>query len=326
MSRPLERTLIVVVLAGLAAVVPALRGRDDGSLPSTTSNVTSSTTLATAARIDYPSEEAPALSTTVIRGPITTTGNRVNDPVLIEPPGPINTRSREATVATAPDSHRSTPTTAGPPPARSAVSTSLTPLTTGRQATTTSQLLPIVPRGATAQPETPGRCATVQELWEADGYPVEDACTLEKVKQVFNRAWTGTDRQRRSAIRNSHLLDEVFVALDEYGRTHDAGLFDPGTRGEWTVVFHDIRWRGGPRYDRAVVAVTHGFVHPDYPHSPRWTSTAVQVGGEWKLSYRRSYCLQADAILESTGSEVRCPPDPDPGVNEHEDPDAIREY
>lgn len=199
--------------------------------------------------------------------------------------------------------------------------------TSGAGSLVASQIggLETFPHRSETQQSPPRTCAAVQELWEADGYPVEDPCTLAEVRRVFRWAWTGTDRQRRSAIRNGHLLDEVFAALDEYGRTHGAGLFDPRTRGDWTVVLDDIRWRGGPGADRAVIAVTHGFIHPDYPRSPRWTSTVVQVDGEWRLSYRRSYCLQANSIMESLGSEVRCPPDPDPDLNEREDPDTIRE-
>lgn len=179
---------------------------------------------------------------------------------------------------------------------------------------------------STGPPGVGRTCTPVEELWREDGYRVEDPCTLAEVKRVFRWAWTGTETQRRSAIRNSHLLDEVFVALDDYGRTHEAGLFDPETRGDWTVVFDDIRWRGGPEPDRAVIAVTHGFTHVDYPESPRWTSTVVLVGGEWKLSYRRSYCLPADSILERLGSDLRCSPESEPDINEDEDPDTLRGY
>ena len=55
---------------------------------------------------------------------------------------------------------------------------------------------------------------------------------------------TGTDDQRRSAIRNSHLLEEVFAALDDFGLTHDAGLFRPDERGRYGIIFEDIRWHG----------------------------------------------------------------------------------
>ena len=183
----------------------------------------------------------------------------------------------------------------------------------------------------TAAPTTteavgPGRCASVEQLWQADGYPVEDTCTLAEVKRVFRWAWTGTDAQRRSAIRNGHLLDEVFAALDDFGRTYDAGLYHPETRGEWSVLFDDIRWYGGPFYDRGVIGVRYRFDHPDWPPSDQYLDTLVQVDGEWKLSYRRSYCNKVHITMEIIGSDVRCPPDPDPEVNEDEYPDIVREY
>lgn len=326
MSSRLERTLGVLFLAGVAAVVPALRETGGRSLPNTISLGGSTTIARPATPVDYPSEELLAVSTTV--QPVPTRGgrDRVNDPDPAEPPDSFNTGPRANTESTGPESHGSTPTTRDSASVTPVGSTTDPPPATAQPTTTTSQPLPTLPEDTTAPSETPRSCAPVQDLWEVDGYPVEDPCTLAEVKRVFNWAWTGTGPQRRSAIRNGHLLDEVFAALDEYGRLHDAGLFDPETRGDWTVVFDGIHWRGGPRHDRAVIAVTHGFTHRDYPHSPRWTSTAVQVDGEWKLSYRRSYCLQADAILEYSGSDVRCPPDPHPEVNEHEDPDIIREY
>ncbi len=224
-------------------------------------------------------------------------------------------------------SSTSGPTTTTPSPMAVSERTPSHPPTTDTPIPAVTALLPSTTTSATSdQTGAPPRCPPVNELWEADGYPVEDPCTLSEVKQALTWAWTGTDAQRRSAIRNSHLLDEIFLALDEYGRTHNAGLFDPDTRGDWMVAFDDIRWRGGPRYDRAVIAVTYRLVHRDYQDDSRWTDTLVQVEGEWKLSYRRSYCLQADVIMEYIGSDLRCPPDPDPAVNEDEDPDIIREY
>lgn len=326
MSSRLERTLGVIFLAGVAAVVPALRETGDRSPPNTTSLGGSTPIARPATPVDYPSEDPLALPTTVQPAPTRGDRDRTSDPDPTEPPGSFNASPRASAEATGPEPYGSTPTTRDSLSVTSIGSPTDPPPATEQPTPTTSQFLPTLPEGATALSDTPRNCGPVHELWEADGYPVEDPCTVAEVKRVFNWAWTGTELQRRSAIRNGHLLDEVFAALDEYGRTHDAGLFDPGTRGEWTVVFDGIHWRGGPRHDRAVIAVTHGFIHPDYPHSPRWTSTAVQIEGEWKLSYRRSYCLQADAILEYAGSDVRCPPDPHPEVNEHEDPDIIREY
>ena len=294
---------------------PATTGVPPGGVP--TSEIRSSTYIpVTPATPGAPTITGP---TPPVAGTATSSGFTIT--ATGAPQENAGTRHRDRLASTTTVTVAETPTTTpGEPAPRPSSTTGATtsPTTTRPPSTTTA--------GTSVQPEVARSCPTVQELWEADGYPVEDPCTLAEVKRAFSWAWTGTDQQRRSAIRNGHLLDEVFAELDEYGRTYDAGLFDPQTRSDWTIVFDDILWRGGPGYDRAVIAVTYGVVNRDYPDSPRWTSTLVQVDGEWKVSYRRSYCLHADVILEYMGSDVRCPPDPHPEVHEDEDQVIIREY
>ncbi len=321
MLSSIEKGFMVVLSAGLVAVIVILLVGNDQ--PENSSIIAPDGTVQTGAT-NPPVQVAPATSAAAA-GTRTAPPSLISDsltlPELVRlQPGTV-TADSDPPVATW--VRQSNPTV----PATVPVSVTSPPaITEMPSATTNAPLAPSTTTAATGQLGEHPRCLSVRELWEADGYPVEDPCTVAEVKRVFTWAWTGTDRQRRSAIRNSHLLDEIFAALDEYGRTHDAGLFDPDTRGEWTPVFDDFRWRGGPRHDRAVIQVTYGFVHRDYPTSSRWTDTLVQVEGEWKLSYRRSYCRQANLIMEYVGSDLRCPPDPDPGVNEDEDPDIIREY
>lgn len=172
----------------------------------------------------------------------------------------------------------------------------------------------------------PGRCPPIEELWVADGRPVEDPCTLAEVQRATYLAYTGTDRQRRSAIRNGRLLDEVFAALDDFGRTHDAALYHPEQRGRSSVMFEEVVWRGGPDADRGVIAVRYRLDHPDFPPTDLFLDTLVQVDGEWKVSYRRSYCVKVLVIMEHVGSGVRCPRDPNPEVNEDEAPGSTGRY
>jgi len=73
----------------------------------------------------------------------------------------------------------------------------------------------------------------------------------------------------------------------------------------------------------AVLAVDHRFRHRDYRPGFWKTVTLVQIDGDWKLSYREGYCRVAHAFLEVFGFELRCPPDPNPEINEDEYPDAI---
>lgn len=172
----------------------------------------------------------------------------------------------------------------------------------------------------------PGRCPPVEELWVADGRPVEDPCTLAEVRRATYLAYTGTDEQRRSAIRNGPLLDEVFAALDDFGRIYGAVLYHPEDRGRSTLIFEEIVWRGGPDADRGVIAVRYRLDHPDYPATDLVLDTLVQVDGEWKVSYRRSYCVKVLVIMEHIGSDVRCPRDPNPEVNEDEAPGSTGRY
>ena len=174
--------------------------------------------------------------------------------------------------------------------------------------------------------EEAGQCPPIEDLWIADGYAVEDPCTLAEVRRSVHLAYTGTDEQRRGAIRNGPLLDEVFGALDDFGRTHDAALYHPEQRGRSGVIFEEIVWRGGPDADRGVIAVRYRLDHPDFPPTDPVLDTLVQVDGEWKVSYRRSYCVKVLVIMEHVGSDVRCPRDPNPDVNEDEAPGSTGRY
>lgn len=191
--------------------------------------------------------------------------------------------------------------------------------------TTTFRYPPVEPGGKVGVIEA-GHCPPVEDLWIADSYPVEDPCTLAEVRRAIHLAYTGTDRQRRSAIRNGPLLDEVFTALDDFGRTHGAVLYHPEQRGRSSVIFEEIVWRGGPDADRGVIAVRYRLDHPDFPPTNPVLDTLVQVDGEWRVSYRRSYCVKVLVIMEHIGSDVRCPRDPAPEVNEDEAPGSMGRY
>lgn len=171
-----------------------------------------------------------------------------------------------------------------------------------------------------------GLCPPIDELWIADGYAVEDPCTLAEVRRAMHLAYTGTDEERRSAIRHGPLLDEVFAALDDFGRTHDAVLYHPERRGQSSMIFEEIVWRGGPDADQGVIAVLYRLDHPDFPPTQPILDTLVQVDGEWNVSYRRSYCVKVLVIMEHIGRDVRCPRDPNPEVNEDEAPGSTGRY
>ena len=303
MARPVERVLFAIILAGTLVLPIVFRSPPREAVSGWTNSTTPDPTTTT-------SVTAAASATTSAPSPAT-------------PPAPAGTfvtapapsRNREPAevpvVTVYPSTTAGATTTAVPREISVPLSTAVA--TTARA-------------HSTAEAVAPRRCAQVEELWRADGYPVEDPCTIAAVRRVFSWAWTGTDSQRRSAIRNGHLLDEVFAALDEYGHTHDARLFHPEERGRYIILFDDIRWHGGPEYDQAVIGVRYRFDHPDFSPSDQLLDTLVQVDGEWKLSYRRSYCVKVLVIMQYLGSDVRCPRDPYPDINEDEAPGSTGRY
>ena len=331
MARPVEKTLIAVTLAGILVVLivsrsplrePVVSTTTQTTLPvtTTTAPATTSTTTMSASSTMADDPDATTTATSSVRIPDTTEALGVEA-------GPGTT---EAPATTTASPSTSLPATTEVPAAAATPPISSIPATTAATALasvpTSSTVSPTTSAPTTTAAELPRWCASVEQLWRWDGHSVEDPCTLAEVKRVLRWAWTGTDEQRRSAIRNGDLLDDVFAVLDDFGRTHDAGLFHPETREQWTVLYDNIRWHGGPEFDRAVIAVDFSFDHPDFERTPWWTDTLVQVDGKWRLSYRRSYCLRVTPILEDLDTEVRCPPDPIPDVNEDEYPDVIEEY
>ena len=301
MSRPIERLLFAVILAGLAALAMMLWNPARRSISGPPAAVSSSS--------DHP--EAASIRTSIGA-----------------PAFPADL-SEAAAVAVAAADSAAWSTTAGGltrvPDADWVPASSASPASTAAEpsgGTAPPSASTAVPAAGSSDGEetVPPRCAPVEELWEADGLPVEDPCTIEEVRRVFRWAWTGTYGQRRAAIRNGHLLDDVFQALDGYGRTHDASLFHPEERRRYSILFDDIRWQGGPAHDRAVIGVLYRFAHPDAETGDQLLDTLVQIDGEWKLSYRRSYCVKVLVIMEYIGSSVRCPRDPQPEINEDEAP------
>ena len=362
MARPIEKALIAITLAGIALALVVLRQpMRTTDVTQTAAPVSGATTVVTRTPATKPLSSTIA-SSPATSGPVT---DPVDTRPNTSDPGdtaqlPVGSTTTYASHPTVPTSSPTTSLVVSPtslptmtvPPSTSSPTTSLVVSPTSLVATTEASAVSTAPSSTTVQsstsvsppvsssttavpavspdaderPEAPQRCASVEEVWKWDGHPVEDACTLAEVKRVMRWAWTGSDDQRRSAIRNSHLLDEVFAALEEVGREIGAGVFHSETRQEWSIRFRNIRWHGGPHFDRAVIAVDYRARHPDYQPGSWRTVTLVQIDGDWKLSYREGYCRVVTPMLEYFGSDTRCPPDPNPEINEYEYPDAIPDY
>ena len=314
MSRPVEKVTLAVILAslglGIALWTPVLDIFSNGTTttptpvtttvrPATTTSISPDTTLVSTTTTSVTTTAAIAATTTAATGPIPET----TEVAATTTAQATTTSTAPSTTTAAPTTTRAPSTTTRPPPS---TTTSTTPSTTMPPTTVAAG---------------PGRCAPIEDLWRL-GYPVEDSCTLAEVRRVLTWAWAGTDAQRRAAIRNSYLLeDEVFPALDDFGLNDPNGSgFHPEERRQRRLVVNSVIWKGGPEASDGVAAVWFYFDHPDYPRNSEFPfhQTLVQVDGEWKLSYRRSFCVLARLVLELSGSDVLCPRDPHPEINEDE--------
>ena len=313
MNRPIEKLLFIVSVAGVLAAVLMI------TAPVRTYQLAGPTTASAPTLHAEQATEAtrvPAMSATVVSRESARSVPEAGEPAGT--PDDAHDHIRDGTTV-----DQSTTTTVRYPPTAPAEEIAVAPDAGGP--TRSDEAPAPTPPGGFAVPE-PAQCPPIKELWVADGYPVADRCTLEEVREAVHLAYTGANRERRSAIRNGHLLDEVFAALDDFGRTHDAALFDPERRGETSVIFEGFEWRGGPDADRGVIAVRYRLDHPGFPPTDQYLDTLVQVDGKWRLSYRRSYCVKVLVIMEYIGSEVRCPRDPHPEVNEDEAPGSTGRY
>ncbi len=263
MPSPVEKVLIIVLLVGVVTVLAASRilwpAEDgDGSAEATGTSATTAVAGSATSLLPSPSDtrfrmpyaDPPGSPSGLVSVSETVrNGDRLDgDAVTSQPADP-----EPAVAGTSSLPPPAPETTVSPMTTTTTLVSTVAPPTTVPPTTTTTTLVSTVAPPTTVasasaviteDPEEPILCAPVEELWVWDGHPVEDPCSLEGVKQAMRWAWTGTDEQRRSAIRNGHILGEVFAALDEYGRKYEAGLFQTDTRGDWTVLTSNIRWHG----------------------------------------------------------------------------------
>ena len=173
-----------------------------------------------------------------------------------------------------------------------------------------------IPGGPPIRPTTPfaaprwadtagvlGRsCAPVEEIWTR-GSPVTDSCTLNAIETALDYLWTGSSELRQRAVRDGHVLTDLFGRLDN----QDNGL--PGralwregkSRGHHQSAeralggqlgrrLHDLlrvsERASGPRVDRGGKTGRHQLLHgacpnrgsPSIPDSYRGNSPWVSPG------------------------------------------------
>ncbi|MDE0234540.1 MAG: hypothetical protein OXM62_05995 [bacterium] len=215
---------------------------------------------------------------------------------------------------------------------------------------------PIKPTTPFAEPRWPdtaealGRdCPPVEQLWTANGAPVKDQCTLDAIDTALRYAWTSPSELRQRAIRDGHVLTDLFVRfdnqdeinpfvgtwLDEEGRSritvnvqnmHWAGYW-PGASMiylEYQLVWANREMteeerQGGIRL--YTLGVEQGYdIEPerllgefDLSNTRFWESALMvrAADGTWRVSYR-SFCRYAQIQITFEQPRFLCPDDPTP--------------
>ena len=214
---------------------------------------------------------------------------------------------------------------------------------------------PIRPTTPFAEPRWPdtaqalGRdCAPVEELWPGNAAPVTDQCTLDAIDTALQYAWSSPSELRQRAIRDGHVLTDLFTrfdSLDEINPFLTAWYGEEG-RSRITVNVRDMRWAGNwpgasmiyLEYQLAwadremtdeerqggihfyTLAAERGYGRPELLRgefdlaNDRFYDSALMVraaDGTWGLSYR-TFCRFAEIIITLEQPRYLCPDDPNP--------------
>ena len=175
-------------------------------------------------------------------------------------------------------------------------------------------------------PEATGDCPGNYHQW----FKVRDECVLDEVRKEFLAWRAGSHEQRKAAIRDGHLLAQVFAesqtSAQQYFGEEAANDLDAWTsvwadadnRSTRRVELYGAQWIDPDRIDVRIRAVMR-----DGSFAWAWNVVPfTYVDGEWKISYQ-GFCRYIDAAIpfvrDHGGTLSPCPPDPRPRVtaNEH---------
>ena len=189
-------------------------------------------------------------------------------------------------------------------------------------------------------------CPPVEDLWE-QGKPVSDECTLEAIHTALTWVWSAPSDLRQRAIRDGHVLTELFYQLDN---TEDPILMVYSTeegRAGITAEFKDARWVGGWP-GASIIKLEYRAVYPDWTLTPELRATLMAhhreladqgfdipqewlegnydtkggtdpwdnalmvrtADGTWRMSYR-SFCRKLATTINLL-VDYECPDDPTP--------------
>ena len=192
-------------------------------------------------------------------------------------------------------------------------------------------------------------CPPVEAIWSGNGNLVTDQCTLDAIDTAMRFAWREPSELRQRAIRDGHVLTDLFHRIDnqhEINPYHDA-VFGQEARASITTEIRNIKWAGNWP-GASMIHLEYRNVHPDRemtedewagaeryftglaargenigPKYERgeytlgfawWWESALIVrtaDGTWRMSYR-SFCRFYQIIWVVDQSPFLCPDDPTP--------------
>ena len=132
-----------------------------------------------------------------------------------------------------------------------------------------------IPGGPPIRPTTPfaaprwadtagvlGRsCTPVEEIWTR-GSPVTDSCTLSAIETALDYLWTESSELRQRAVRDGHVLTDLFGRLDNQDNAYLAGLYGEKARAGVTTKVRNVRWAGNWA-GASMIYFEYQNVHPD---------------------------------------------------------------
>ena len=192
-------------------------------------------------------------------------------------------------------------------------------------------------------------CLPVEVLWSGNGSLVRDQCTLDAVDTALRFAWREPSELRQRAIRDGHVLTDLFHRLDNQYETSPflAALTGEEARAQLTVEVANIKW-AGTWPGASMIHLEFRIVHPDREMTEderqsairyyaaeiaqgkdvkpknargdltlgfawRWESALMvrTADGTWRMSYR-SFCRWYQVFGTGDQPKYLCSDDPTP--------------
>ena len=150
--------------------------------------------------------------------------------------------------------------------------------------------------------------------YRADGLRVRDQCILDVAQDEFTKFFTGTHATRMTAIRDGHVLADVWAGLQAWiaEQVGEEVVLDPTRAESWAS---DFDASGHRRIDVCCAEWRSPnliFVRYRYRagNIDQWEAGPMaRVDGQWKIDYT-GFCR----MVTNFDIGVTCPPDPRPGV------------